>query len=144
MCNQEELAVRLNAVRKKAAEVGSVARFVASELWAASPLLTVALLAVSWTSGITPLLQVWAIRGLVNALMRPAAPGILGPGQEGASLLATLAPFLPWLWALVGALILNNVTPALNPLVSAHLTERVSETLQRPLFQTALPLALSL
>src|SRR5438552_305339 len=66
------LAVRLNAARKKAAEVGSVARFVASELWAASPPFTVALLAVSWTSGVTPLLQVWAIRGLVNALMRPA------------------------------------------------------------------------
>jgi len=114
--------------------------FAAHILWEASPLWTFLLLAAGALSGLMPLLQIVATRGLVDAL---AHSGHRHPSHGGLSHgLGPLPPLLPWIAALIASLVIVNIVDAVSPLLTAHLRERVGETVERRIFVKALALNL--
>lgn len=114
--------------------------FAARILWGASPLWTFSLLGAGVLSGLMPLLQIVATRGLIDALARARhnPSHFLGPPLE----LGSLPPLLPWIVALISSLVIVNVVDAVSPLLTAHLRERVGETLERRIYVKALSLDL--
>lgn len=135
-------ADHLGTLAKKTRETASVLQFGAEVLWRASPFLCVGLLALSWVGGLTPVVQIWATAHLIDSLVQGVHRGAVGAGVASPTPLATLGPFLPWIGALVGALVVKNTASALAPLMSAHMRERVSGTLERRLYQKAMALGL--
>lgn len=119
--------------------------FAAHILWQASPLWTFLLLMAGALSGLMPLLQIAATRGLINALTH------LGRGHPSHLELShseylfvpeSLPHLLPWIVALIGSLVIVNIVDAISPLLTAHLRERVGETVERCIFAQALTLNL--
>lgn len=143
LASRKAIAARLRALRQGSVEAARLVRFGASALWCASPPLTLGLLLLGGTNGLAPLLQVWATTRLIDSLThaRPSAPIDL-PGGDTPSL-ATLVPLLPWLGALVAAMLIVDLVNAVTPLLCAHLNERLSETLERQVYEKALSLGLA-
>jgi len=109
-------------------------------LWEASPLWTFLLLAAGALSGLMPVLQIVATRGLINSL---AHTGHSHPFHAGFSdRLTPLSLLLPWIVALIGSLVIVNVVDAVSPLLTAHLRERIGETVEGRIFVKALALDL--
>jgi ATP-binding cassette, subfamily B, bacterial len=136
-------AARLCALRQGSAEIARLVRFGVGALWRASPLLALALILLGGTNGLAPLLQVWATTHLVDSMTSVGPSTVMSPPDVGTPLLTTLGPFLPWLGALIGAMVLMNLVDAATPLLCAHLNERVGQTLEHHLYEKALTLGLA-
>ena len=137
------IGCHFQSLRKAAGHLGLTARI----LWHASPLWTFLLLTAGALSGLMLLLQIFATRGLVDALGQARAehifPAAVRPDPLGfPHWPAAVTQLLPWILALIGSLVVVNVVEAVSPLLTAHLRERVGETLERRIYAKALGLDL--
>ena len=125
LASAQRLSSRLPAAR---AELGYVIRLV----FPRAPVASAMLLMQGVLGGLSTPLLVWAMAGLVNALVivqqAPVDPWL---------------PTRPWLTALLIATLLRSLTPAASGYAAALLRERVNAAMQRSILQqsVALPLA---
>jgi ATP-binding cassette subfamily B protein len=138
-----QVAARLHTLRGQVDEVIRVLRFGAGVFWHASAPLTLGLLGLGLASGLTPLLQMWATAHLIDALTRVGQPDRVAAGAPSLSPLAILIPVLAPIVTLIGALVITNLVNAVTPLLTTHLNERVSQTLEQHVYEKALALPLT-
>ncbi|MGP4082541.1 ABC transporter ATP-binding protein [Pseudalkalibacillus sp. R45] len=105
-------------------------------LWTTSKLHTISLFILSGIGGLAPLLEVWAITGLVNELIQ-------GMGSNG-TLERNVIQLLPWLSLLVMGLFLRHSIESFQPFLAANLNEQLNESLSQQLYQKALSLKLEM
>jgi ATP-binding cassette, subfamily B, bacterial len=105
-------------------------------LWKTSKLHTISLFVLSGVGGLAPLVEVWAITGLVNDLIQ-------GIGSNG-NLEQNVIQLLPWLSLLVMGLFLRHSIETFQPFLAANLNEQLNESLSQQLFQKALSLKLEM
>jgi ATP-binding cassette subfamily B protein len=107
------------------------------------PPFIVFLIAIGVIGGLTPLLQIKATTGLIDALASRAE----GSRPAPDSLIDLLRPYLPWLLLMIGMMMVDKTAVngrTFQPYMAARLNERVKERADRLLLQKALSLRLAL
>src|SRR5437879_11140464 len=124
-----------SGVRTRLRAEREFARFAFHTLIAPWPPFAVLLVVTGVIGGLTPLVLIRATAGLVDALT--ARHGM--PAAPGASWIALLRPYLPWLLLFIGMRIVNWLITmdSYQRYVTAQLNERVRERFDRPYLGTA-------
>jgi ATP-binding cassette subfamily B protein len=132
---------RPSSMRARLREIASRSHFAYELLIAPWPPYAGFLMVSGLVSGLTPLLQIKLISGLIDALTRQA--GVVST-RPPASLAQSLSPYLPWLLLLIGMRVIDWLisTDALRQYLAAELNERVRERFERRFYQKALALRL--
>jgi ATP-binding cassette, subfamily B, bacterial len=133
--------------RQRWVDAWELARFAFATLIAPWPPFAVFLLITGVVGGLIPLVQIRIIGGLINALTAHqdalVVPGV-GTTHASPLLVGLLAPYLPWLLALVGMMIVEWMVyeNSFQGYLAAQLDERVRERFDRRFYQKALALRL--
>ena len=95
---------------------------------------------IAIVGAVTPLVQIRATTGLIDALIARTSSG---PAAE-RPLLALLEPYLPWLLLLVGIMIVHSIVfmASFQHYLAAQINERVRERFDRLFYDKALSLRL--
>jgi ATP-binding cassette subfamily B protein len=122
-------------------EIGSRSRFAYELLIAPWPPFALFLVAAGAIGGLTPLLQIKIISGLINVLTSRAGGMRAVPP---ASPVQTISAYVPWLFLLIGMRMIDwmTSTDAFRRYLAAQLNERVRERFDRLFYRKALSLGL--
>ena len=129
------------SVTRRLREIGSRSQFAYELLIAPWPPFALFLVAAGAIGGMTPLLQIKIISGLINVLTLQAG-GLRAVHR--ASPLQTISPHLPWLFLLICMRIIDWMisTETFRWYLAAQLNERVRERFDRLFYRKALSLGL--
>ena len=138
-----EDAVTRGPARGRLSEWWQFARFAWSTLIAPWPPFAVFLAIGGVIAAVTPLVLIYATTGLIDSM---SADLLLQPEAVEQSLIESLAPYLPWLFLLIGTRMVNWLVymDSYQRYLTAQLMERVTERLDRMLFEKSLSLRLEL
>jgi len=135
-----EPAAMSTSLRQRLRAARTIGQFAYRTLIAPWPPFMIYLICSGILGGITPLLQIYATTGLIDALTA-RTPRAIAPD---AGVLALLAPYAPWLLLLIGTMLVNWLVfmDTIQRYFGAQLNERVKERFDALLFQKALSLRL--
>ena len=138
-----EDTVARGPARGRLSEWRQFARFAWSTLIAPWPPFAVFLAIGGVVAAVTPLVLIYATTGLIDSM---SADLLLQPEAVEQSLIESLTPYVPWLLLLIGSRIVNWLVymDSYQQYLTAQLMERVTERLDRMLFEKSLSLRLEL